>query len=220
MNTVTNIHPDNVLETLLAKGGRSQRTSHLKKLHDICGRQYEGRRDFSLPAIGRACEAEGILKARVLYNASSSDYRTLIEAWAAYAGPVPKRPAERRVLASHDYLMRIEDPAIRSIARAVFAERDELKAQLNILKSRGAGRIDRHPQGEILAPQSSTHQIQTVVQPFRLTVTEREALTQAISLNFLETQGWREVAYGEICEGERTIYDPGYTVAIRRVLGV
>jgi hypothetical protein len=56
-STATQIHPDAVLVALLAKGGRSQRTGNLNKLHDICRRQYEGSRDYSLSAIGRLCEA-------------------------------------------------------------------------------------------------------------------------------------------------------------------
>lgn len=41
------------------------------------------------------------MKDCALYNARSADYKALIEAWAAYAGPpAPKAP---KTLASHDY---------------------------------------------------------------------------------------------------------------------
>ena len=94
MNGSTDIHPDAVLDSLLAKGGRSNRRANLAKVHDLCRRQHEaGSRDFSLPAVGRLVESEGIMKGRALYNAQSADYKALIEAWAAYAGPpVPKPP--------------------------------------------------------------------------------------------------------------------------------
>ena len=69
--TVPEIHPDVVLEALLAKGGRSQRLGNLQKVHDICRRQHSGSKDFSTSAIGRICEAEGVLKGRALYNAAS-----------------------------------------------------------------------------------------------------------------------------------------------------
>lgn len=82
--TVPEIHPDVVLEALLAKGGRSQRLGNLQKVHDICRRQHSGSKDFSTSAIGRICEAEGVLKGRALYNAASADYVSLISAWAAY----------------------------------------------------------------------------------------------------------------------------------------
>lgn len=95
MTGTTDIHPNAVLESLLAKGGRSNRRAALAKMQELCRRQHEsGSRDFSLPAIGRLAEAEGIMKGRVLYNAQSADYRTLIEAWAAYAGPL--RPSRQR----------------------------------------------------------------------------------------------------------------------------
>jgi len=220
-NSVTKIHPDTVLEALLAKGHRSQRTGNLKKLHDICRRQYEGSRDYSLSAIGRLCEAEGILKGRVLYNAQSADYRAIIEAWSAYVGPVAKRPKEQKMLASYDYLMRIEDPAMRSIVQGVFAQRDKLKAELNLLKSQTTVVVDRRPHAATIALQSaSDHQIQTVLEPFRLTALEREVLTKAISPDFLDRMGWREGAHGDIYKDKRVIYDPGYTKAIRRVVGV
>src|ERR1700688_795817 len=88
MNDMTSIHPNAVLESLLAKGGRSNRRANLVKMHDLCRRQHEaGSRDFSLPTVRRLPEAEGIRKGRALYNAQSADYKALIEAWAAYSGP-------------------------------------------------------------------------------------------------------------------------------------
>jgi hypothetical protein len=122
MSSTTDIHPDAVLESLLAKGGRSHRGSNLSKMHELCRKQHEaGSHDFSLPAIGHLAEAEGILNGRALYNAQSTDYQALFEAWAAYAGPPAPKPP--KTLASYEYLMRIDDPAIRSIMQAIIAER-------------------------------------------------------------------------------------------------
>ena len=137
MSGMTDIHPDAVLASLLDKGGRSNRRANLSKMHELCRLQHAaGSRDFSLPAIGRLAEAEGILKGRALYNAT-------------YAGPVaPKSP---KTLASHDSLMRIEDPAIRSIMQAIIAERDKLKAQLNVLKANTQVTVDRRPLGATIS---------------------------------------------------------------------
>lgn len=67
MNGVTDIHPDAVLASLLDKGGRSNPRANLTKMHELCRKQHEaGSRDFSLSAIGRLAEAEGILKGRAL----------------------------------------------------------------------------------------------------------------------------------------------------------
>ncbi len=88
MNPTTDIHPDAVLESLLAKAERSNRRNNLTRMHELCRKQHEaGSRDFSLSAIGRLAEAEGIMKGRALYNARSADYKALIEAWGAFAGP-------------------------------------------------------------------------------------------------------------------------------------
>lgn len=122
MSDISDIHPDTVLEFLLTKSERSNRRANLTKMHELCRRLHAaGSRDFSLAAIGRLAEAEGIMKGRALYNVQSADYKALIEAWAAYAGPAEPKP--QKTLASHEYLMRIEDPAIRSIMQAIESPR-------------------------------------------------------------------------------------------------
>ncbi len=71
MNMTTEIHPDVVLESLLAKGARAQRRRNLAQMHELCRGQYDvGSRDFSLPSIGRLCEAQGLLKGRALLTPS------------------------------------------------------------------------------------------------------------------------------------------------------
>ncbi|WP_432258218.1 gamma-mobile-trio protein GmtX [Cupriavidus sp. TMH.W2] len=218
MNGKTDIHPDAVLESLLAKGARSNRRAGLAKMQELCRRQHEnGWRDFSLPAIGRLVEAEGIMKGRVLYNAQSADYRTLIEAWAAYAGPPAPKP--KKTLASHQYLMRIEDPAIRSIMQAIIAERDKLKAQLNVLKANTQVTVDRRPLGATIAAAPGTQPVTVLAPSAQLTPSEREALQNAVSAEYLENQGLREGSHGEIVnERGRTVFEVGFARAIRKVL--
>jgi hypothetical protein len=218
MNGKTDIHPDAVLESLLAKGGRSNRRAGLAKLHEICRRQHEsGSRDFSLPAIGRLAEAEGIMKGRVLYNAQSAVYRTLIEAWAAYAGPSASKPP--KTLASHEYLMRIEDPAIRYIMQAIIAERDKLKAQLNVLKANTQVTVDRRPLDATIAAAPGTQPVTVLAPSAQLTPSEREALQNAVSADYLENQGLREGSHGEIVNARgRAVFEVGFARAIRKVL--
>ncbi|MFT4066679.1 MAG: gamma-mobile-trio protein GmtX [Paraburkholderia sp.] len=134
MNSATIDHPNIVLDTLLAKGGRAHRIARLTALHEICRRHQEsGSRDFSLPTIGRLTETEGILKGRVLYNMQSEDYRLLIPAWATYAGPATSQ--SMKPLASHEYLMRIHAPPIRSVMQTIIGERDKLREEVNLLKA-------------------------------------------------------------------------------------
>jgi hypothetical protein len=59
-----------------------------------------------------------------------------------------------------------------------------------------------------------------VMMKAQLTASEREALQKAVSLQFLEEQGWREGSHGEILNDKgRTFFEVGYTKAIRKVLG-
>jgi hypothetical protein len=219
MNSATDIHPDAVLESLLAKGARSNRRANLAKMHELCRRQHEaGSRDFSLPAIGRLAEAEGVMKGRALYNAPSADYRALIEAWAAYAGPPAPKPP--KTLASHDYLMRIDDPAIRSIMQAIIAERDKLKAQLNVLKANVQVTVDRRPLGATVVAASGSQPVTVLTMAAQLTPSEREALKKAISADYLEERGLQEGSHGEILNDRgRTVFEVGFARAIRKVLG-
>lgn len=219
MSGTTDIHPDAVLASLLAKGGRSNRRENLSKMHELCRGQHEaGSREFSLSAIGRLAEAEGILKGRALYNAPSADYRTLIEAWATYAGPAAPKPP--KALASHEYLMRIEDPAIRSIMQAIIAERDKLKAQLNVLKANTQVTVDRRPLGATISSAPGVPPVAVLALSAQLTPSEREALQKAVSADYLEERGLKEGSHGEIVnERGRVMFEVGFARAIRKVLG-
>ncbi len=219
MNGMTDIHPDAVLASLLNKGGRSNRRANLAKMHELCRRHHAvGSRDFSLPAIGRMAEAEGILKGRALYNAPSADYRTLIEAWAAYAGPAAPKPA--KTLASHEYLMRIEDPAIRSIMQSIIAERDKLKAQVNVLKANMHVTVDRRPMGVTVSAAPGMLPVAVLALSAQLTDSERESLQKAVSAGYLEERGLKEGTHGEIVnERGRTVFEVGFARAVRKVLG-
>lgn len=219
MNGKMDIHPDAVLGALLEKGGRSNRRANLTKMHELCRRQHEaGSRNFSLSAIGRLAEAEGILKGRALYNAQSADYKTLIESWGVYAGPPAfKSP---KILASHEYLTRIDDPAIRAIMQAIIAERDKLKAQLNVLKANMHVTVDRRPQGATIAAAAGAQPVAVLALSAQLTMSEREALQKAVSPNYLEERGLREGSHGEIVnERGRTVFEVGFARAIHKVLG-
>jgi hypothetical protein len=219
MNGMTDIHPDAVLASLLNKGGRSNRRANLAKMHELCRRHHAvGSRDFSLPAIGRMAEAEGILKGRALYNAPSADYRALIEAWAAYAGPAAPKPV--KTLASHEYLMRIEDPAIRSIMQSIIAERDKLKAQVNVLKANMHVTVDRRPMGVTVSAAPGMLPVAVLALSAQLTDSERESLQKAVSAGYLEERGLKEGTHGEIVnERGRTVFEVGFARAVRKVLG-
>jgi hypothetical protein len=217
------IHPDAVLEALLAKGPRSNKAATLKALHEICTRQYGQQsgalRDFSLSAIGRLCEAQGLFKGRVLYNAASADYVSLITAWASYSGPVSvKPPKPPKVPASHEYLLRIEDPAIRQLMQAAISERDSLRAQVNLLKSHAQVVIDKRPLGATLPMGEGAMPV--LLPKAQLTDSEREALERAISPDRLDRLGCKIGPRGEVLDKQgRILFDLGFVDAIRKILG-
>lgn len=218
----TDIHPDEVLEALLAKGPRSNKAATLKSLHEICRNQYQQQSasmlNFGLSSIGRLCEAQNLFKARVLYNAASKDYVALITAWAAFSGTMSvKAPKESKKLSSHQYLMRIQDPAIRSLMQSIIAERDDLLAKVNLLKSRMQITIDQRPLGATIVSHSPPMAV--LEAKLQLTESERESLEKAISKKFLDQEAWKEGSHGEITNRSgRTLYDVGYSTAIRKIL--
>lgn len=114
--------------------------------------------------------------------------------------------------------MRIEDPALRSLMQAAIAERDDLRAKVNLLKSQMQITIDQRPLGVSLSKSGSPAAILEV--GARLTTSERQALEKSISNDFLVHEGWEVGAHGEITnQSGRTVYDVGYVTAIRKILG-
>ncbi|ATD61961.1 alpha/beta hydrolase [Janthinobacterium svalbardensis] len=202
-------NPDSLLDELLAKGGRPLKLRNLRAIHELCRRQYEaGLRDISISTIGKLCERDGLLTARGLYNEGMVDYKVLILAWSDFAGPAAPKPPKQ--LASEDYLSRIDDPAIRAIVQGVIVQRNKLKAQLNTLKAATTIVVDRRP-----TLQGSNSSVSTL-----FTDSERKALLKAVSPDFLESQGWREANFGEVVNSKgRTVFDPGFATAVRKMLG-
>jgi hypothetical protein len=102
--------------------------------------------------------------------------------------------------------------------QAIIAERDKLKAQLNVLKANTRVTVDRRPLGAAIAAAGA--QPVTVLAPSaQLTPTEREALLKAVSADYLEERGLREGSHGEIVNKQgRTVFDVGFARAIRKAL--
>jgi len=219
MPSTTSIHPDEVLAALLAQPRRSNVHRTLKALHELCRRNYDaGYRDFGIASMGRKAEEAGLFVSGVLYNPSSKAYKDLIAAWGAYAGP-SMAPPKKRTLASYDYLMRIEDPALRTIVQAVIAERDSLRSELNLIKGSTLGTIDLRPQGANIVSHPEAGPNVLLMPEAQLTEGEREALGAAIARKFLEDEGWEEGERGEIKKGRRIVFKHGFTSAIRKILG-
>ena len=117
------------------------------------------------------------------------------------------------------WLLQIDNPAVRSLVQSVVKERDMLMAQLNSLKSKEISTIDRRPFGaNVVANSKGTTTVLEI--SAQLTGSEREALEAAISPAFLSGQEWHEAERGAIQKDSGApLYQPGYTDAIRRILG-
>lgn len=215
----TNIHPDFVLEAMLAAGGHPTKLKNLKLVHDACRRQNErNSRDFSYKTIGKHTEEQGGLTWRSIYN--TNDYKKLIEAWQAYTGPAEPSPrAHKKPPVAQAFLARIEDPAIRSIMEGVIIERDKLRGENNLLRSLPRGVIDKRPLGATIAYPEDSHSVAVLSVGARLTESERSALKKAVNADALADYGWIEGSHGEILNDRgRTIFDVGFATAIRKVL--
>jgi len=165
-----------------------------------------------------------------LYNAPSEDYRTLIQAWQRYAGPAKARTEEAKVKAGHEFIARIDDPAIKALVHRALIDRDKLRAEVNLLKSITHLNLDRSPSAAasatVSAPMRDITEVPAPAQSMaskasmpNLTPSEREALERAISNEFLEDQGWTEGRTGEVLNDKgRRLFEPGFTRAIRKIL--
>ena len=127
----------------------------------------------------------------------------------------------RRYLNSDGLLARIEDPAIRSIMQAITAERDKLKAQLNVLRAHTQVTVDRRPVGAIVAAAPGSQPVTGLAMAAQFTPSELEAMRKAVSADFLEARGLREGSHGEIVDARgRTVLEVGFARAIRKVLAL
>lgn len=221
------IHPDQVLEAILAISVHPTKKRNLALIHQICRDRHKlGVKDFSLKSVGEASEAQGGIKTKALWNAQSADYRKLIEAWQAYVGPMePNLPESARVAENHKLIQNIPDPASRIIVEQLFRERNSLRAELNILKTQTTVTIDRRPTPSV-GKHSHTNSDNTVevTVGLELNQLELEALLHAISKELWEQEGWTEGNHGRVVipvigtDRVRTIFKPGFVPAIKKAL--
>lgn len=224
MTTNSVVHPDEVLKALLAKGNRRDKEEKLRKLHELCaleyGRHSHGARDLSLANMSKVAELQGLFKARTIYNSQSKDYSALITAWESYNGPKQSKQIKEQAApaSKHSFLKKIEDPAIRSLCQIALTERDKLKAELNLLKSKTEFVVDMRPLGAEIA--KGAKNIAVIETSAQLTDSERAALVAAIDPKTLAQKRWRLGETGEVVdERERFVFMPGFATAIAKILG-
>ena len=214
------IHPDEVLQTL-KEGARPQKRRNFDVVHEVCAELHRlGSQDFSLATVGRISEQRHGIARGTLYNKASADFRTLIQAWATYAGEAkPKSPGHAKPFAEQDLLLRIEDPALRALIGIIVAERNRLRAGINTLRSHANIVIDRRALPGEMKTTPHGQVVQALTSAEELLPLEREALAKAISTKFLDQEGWREGPDGEIRNAKgRKLFEVGFATAIRKLI--
>lgn len=212
------LHPDDILKSILTKGCRKDKAEKLQKLHEICFSEYsrhsQGARDLSVAHIARIAESHNILKQKTLWNSQSADYVSLIRAWAEYSGPRQSLASKRLTVPEDKYaiLERITDSAVRGFCRIALAERDKLRNELNMLKATNVWAVDMRPKRAITSGEETKAD-------FALTESEARALRLAVDPKILSARNWQETNSGGIVdERGKPIFEPGFSLGIRRVL--
>ena len=108
----------------------------------------------------------------------------------------------------YDFVLKIEDPAIRTLVQLALTQRDKLKVQLDTLKSQANITLDLRPLGTFPVKGSKPS---TIERPAQLTESERGALLQAISPEFIQSQNWHIGESGEVrASNGRFVFDPRF----------
>lgn len=217
-----NLSPDDVLAALVANV-RPQKRKNLEALHKACAEVYKvGGTDFSYATIGRIAESRGGAAAKTIYNSQSADYRALVDSWKKLSIDSRPQPVSRSSTVSDaELLRRVPEPDVRALLGAALAERNKLRAQLNMLKSQANVVIDRRPLPGSLGTSSGGDVVQVLTTADQLLPTERDAMIAALASDFLAQEGWTEGPHGEVTNARgRIIFKAGYATGVRRLLGI
>lgn len=212
-----NSHPDIALEQL--KHGAGTRTvRNLEKIHQVCREIHQaGRKDFSLADVGRRSEACGGPSAGTLYTAAGKPFRALIAAWMGHAGIDSGKENEPRT--ENDWLRRVPDPADRALIGMMIAERNRLRHEVNLLKSKAGIVVDRRPAAANDRP-AGRDMIEILSPETGLVPTEREALEKVLSEKWLEEHGLKIGSHGSLLnERGRELFPVGFVPGLKKVLG-
>jgi len=219
---MTEIDIDSLLAELKSKS-TARKSKSLDIVNAVLKKQTEtGELDFSISNIGRHSHAAGGPTTQSIRNAGGADYRRLIDAWADVAKKsAPSKPkavdTHRPAARDKELLDRIADPALRGVVGSIIAERNRYRSELRLLKSQTELVVDRRPaKGKSISSPIPTPSLEGLLSPI-----EKEALCDAVSLEFLDSRGWSETKNGRIKDDSgRALYKPGYTSGIRKLLEV
>lgn len=209
------MHPEDLLEELKANANvRKQR--NLEIVYAVCKEQYErGSKDFSVATIARVAKERGGPAASTIHNKTGDDFKGLIRAWAEHTGGLTRKVRRSSESVISSVLEKIENPAVRAVMGAVLAENQKLKREVDLLKANTNVTIDMRS----VESYSTAEPVQVLPASYGLTNSEREALSYAISDQFLRAEGWTKDDYGRILNGKgRQILKPGFVQALQKIL--
>lgn len=216
--------PEVIFEDLLSKANAQQKKS-LTVLNGVLAEHYKaGEKNFSIAEIARLSVAKGGPSTSTIRNKTGLCFRQLIEAWAAKAGMLMKKPINPRLKSNsvpkdNELLHRIDDPALRGVFGMIIAERNRYRNELNTLKGQSDFVIDLRPMK--LPPTAQTNQEGVQVFPSLrgiLNESEVEALQAAVDESFFEKQGWTVGKAGQVRGEFGPLYKHGYVHAIKKIL--
>jgi hypothetical protein len=100
----------------------------------------------------------------------------------------------------------------------IIAERNRLRAEINLLKANANIVIDRRVLPGQIEISKEGQIVQVIERGGDLSASEKEALVKAISSEFFRQEGWSEGANGEIFNSRgRKLFDVGFANAIRKL---
>lgn len=207
--------PTNEILQKIKSNTNSRAHKSLDLVNDICKEQVErGSTDLRVVTIGKLSEARGGPSTQAIRNASGSNYRALIEAWDESVSKQEPRHSNSKS-GTNSWIDSIEKPHIRILAQDAVNKAKRLQSELDHLKSITKVTIDMRKNSgtygtvEINGNSVSAH----------LSELELKALSQAISDENVERQGWTMDDQGQILDSKRRqVFKPGFTNAIKKII--
>ncbi|MGZ8171880.1 MULTISPECIES: gamma-mobile-trio protein GmtX [Methylobacter] len=206
--------PDEVFE-MLWTGASSRKQRSLKIIQQICEEQMErNSHDFSISTIGKLSQKSGGPSEQAIRNKNGENYRQLITSWLHKSELTRKK--SKAIPKQEDILQLINNPVIRAEVGLMLAEIRNLRGENRLLKSLTKDKIVIDRSVRITANTGNSIELLPAVP---LSVTEIKALESAVSDRIFNENGWKKNDDGSVRnEYGRKIYEPGYVLAILKIL--
>lgn len=170
--------------------------------------------DFSISTIGKLSQKLGGPAEQAIRNKNGADYRQLIASWLYKSEQTRKK--SKVIPKQEDILQLINDPVIRAEVGLMLAEIRNLRGENRLLKSLTKDKIVIDRSVRIAPNMGNSIELLPAVP---LSVTEIKALESAVSDRIFNENGWNKNDDGSVRnEYGRKIYEPGYVLAILKIL--